>query len=282
MKLVIGTAQFGAVYGAFNACGQISLAEVENILARGCAAGIRVLDTARAYGVSETVLAQAGAPSRFSIVTKCPALGSATDPAAAVAAAFEASCAALGVSDIYGYLLHNSQDLMRPGVWSVLEALMRDGRVARVGVSGYEVAEVAILCTHYPINLVQLPGNVLDPWFLQSPLPDGVDLHVRSAFLQGFLLADPERLPARFQPWREILVAFRTNAAAHGLTPIQAALAPLLTCPRITQVVVGVDSLNQLGEILDAAIVAETHQNLSLAPLPNVSKSLTDPRRWKG
>lgn len=280
MKLALGAVQFGLDYGAFNSDGRPSQADVADILAYARQAGVAVLDTARAYGASEEVLGKVSAPSRFDIVTKCPDLSTTADPAEAVAAAFDASCAALGVSKVYGYLLHNSEDLARPGVWDVLSGLAREGRARRVGVSGYDPAEVAALCERFPITLTQLPANVLTPWFAASPLPPHVETHVRSAFLQGFLLADPDALPARFAPWRETLVAFRTQAAAQGLSPLEAALAPLLAAPHISRVIVGVDSLPQLEEIIAAAEKATGRRDIALGPFPGVTADLTDPRRW--
>lgn len=282
MKLALGTVQFGIDYGAFNAQGKTPLDEVRAILARAKAAGIATLDTARAYGEAEAVLAATKAPGDFDIITKCPALDDDDSAAAAtVAAAFETSCTALGVERVHGYLLHNSRDLARPGVWVVLERLMAAGRVARVGISGYDVTEVAALVEQFPITLTQLPANVLDPWFLSSPLPDRVEVHVRSAFLQGFLLRDPNALPDHFAPFRETLHDFRAQAAAHELTPLQAALAPLLSSPNIAQVVVGVETLAQLDDILAAATVAAARPDVRFAPFPSATPDLTDPRRWK-
>lgn len=282
MKLALGTVQFGIDYGAFNSRGQVPPPEVAAILDRAGAAGVQILDTARAYGTAEEALALARAPARFEIVTKCPPLRDAADPARALQAAFDASCAALGVTCVHGYLMHDCDDILRPGVWPALERLQSAGRIAHLGVSAYDPADVARIHRRHPITLAQLPANVLNPWFTAPALPETVELHVRSAFLQGFLLSDPDRLPARFQPWRETLVSFRDQARAQGLSPLEGALAPLLTCRRIAQVVVGVESLNQLEKILSAASVAQDRPDLRLGPFPDAGPALTDPRRWTG
>lgn len=281
MKLMLGTVQFGIPYGAFNATGQVPLDEVSRMLDRAQAAGIRVLDTARAYGTSETVLARAGAPERFDIVTKCPDLRAEQDPVAALKAAFEASCAALGVSRLQGYLLHNADDLARPGVWQTLCDLRDAGRVARIGVSGYDIDTVQSLCDRFALTLVQLPANVLDPWYDRVALPETVEVHVRSAFLQGFLLSDPSGLPPHLASFRSVLEQFRAQAAAQGLTPVQAALAPLLASPRVARVAVGADTLAQLDDILTAVTALQARQTPTFGPFSGVTPALTDPRQWK-
>lgn len=280
MKLMLGTVQFGISYGAFNATGQVPLDKVEAMLSAAAAAGIDMLDTARAYGDSEAVLARAGAPARFDIVTKCPDLRAESDPVAALHAAFDASCAALGVTRLYGYLLHNAEDLARPGIWDALCTLRDAGRVGSIGVSGYEAEAVADLCDLFPLTLVQLPANVLDPWYDRVILPGSVEVHVRSAFLQGFLLGDPEQLPPHLAPFRTVLEQFRAQAAAQGVTPLQAALAPLLASPRVTRVAVGADNPEQLEQIVQAVQALDGRPAPQLGPFAGVTRDLTDPRRW--
>lgn len=278
---MLGTVQFGVSYGAFNATGQVPPDQVEAMLAKAQAAGIDMLDTARAYGEAEAVLAHACAPRRFNIVSKCPDLRAEADPATALQTAFKTSCAALGVTQLYGYLLHTAEDLMRPSVWEALCDLRDAGRVGRIGVSGYDIETVADLCDRFPLTLVQLPANVLDPWYDRARLPETVELHVRSAFLQGFLLSEPEQLPPHLTPFRSVLEQFRVEAAAQGLTPLQAALAPLITCPRVARVAVGADSPAQLDQILQAVQALDGQPEPQFGPYAGVTHDLTDPRRWR-
>lgn len=281
MKLMLGTVQFGITYGAFNASGQVQFDKIASMLDMAARAGVRLLDTARAYGQSEAALARAEAPARFGIVSKCPDLGGEANPVAALEAAFDASVAILGCGSLYGYLLHNAADLARPGIWEALCALRGAGRVARIGVSSYDAQEVAQLCATWPLTLVQLPANVLDAWYERVALPDTVEVHVRSAFLQGFLLGDPAALPRHLVPFRGVLEQFRAEAAERGLTPLQAALAPLLASPRVAKVVVGADSPAQLEEIFQAVAVLEGRPLALLGPFVGVTRNLTDPRRWR-
>lgn len=283
MKLALGTAQFGGPYGAFNENGQVRHVEVAQMLGRAAELAIDTLDTARAYGSAELVLGAAGAARRFRIVTKCPPLARAPDAGAALDAAFEASCAALGTDRLYGFLLHDARDLsgeQGEAIWCRLAALRAMGRVERIGVSAYGIEEAQALCRRFPLTLVQVPANVLQPWYESAELPDGVEVHVRSAFLQGFLLREPDALPERFRPWRGTLEAFRAQAAARGLSPVQAALAPLMHSKAIDRVVVGTDGLAQLDAIVEAVSALPSAGNLRFGPFPDATPALTDPRQW--
>ncbi|MFG6519357.1 aldo/keto reductase [Sulfitobacter sp. 1A13496] len=281
MKLMLGTVQFGIRYGTFNPAGKVPLDMASVMLNQAAVAGVKMLDTARAYGDAEAVLARTGAAERFDIVSKCPDLAQSSDPVAALRTAFETSCATLGVSRLYGYLLHNAEDLTRSGVWETLCELRDAGRVARIGVSGYDAEDVRVLCNRFPLTLVQLPANVLDSWYESVELPATLEVHVRSAFLQGFLLSNPSKLPSHLAPWSATLEQFRVEAAEQGLTPVQAALAPLLASPSIAQVAVGADSPAQLDDILQAAQALSGRAVPTFSPFSGVTKNLTDPRRWR-
>lgn len=281
MKLMLGTAQFGIPYGAFNAGGQVPLETVKTMLDIAADSGIDMLDTARAYGEAETVLARCGAPARFRIVSKCPDLSAEEKPVAALHAAFDSSCEAMGTRTMYGYLLHNAEDIMRSGVWEALCALRDDGRVERIGVSGYEAEVLAKLCLRYPLTLVQLPANVLDPWYDTIELPNTVEVHVRSAFLQGFLLSDPASLPPHLAPFRPVLEEFRANARAHRLTTLEAALAPLLSSPCVTKVAVGADNPEHFEQILQAVQALDGRSVPKFSLQAGATKNLTDPRLWR-
>ena len=71
MKLALGTVQFGLPYGIANQAGQASRSEAKLMLQLASASGIDTLDTAIAYGSSETCLGEAGVQG-FKVVTKLP------------------------------------------------------------------------------------------------------------------------------------------------------------------------------------------------------------------
>ena len=280
MKIALGTVQFGLRYGAFNADGQVSESEAAAILDLAAEAGIDTLDTAQAYGESEQVLGRLKSSARFNIISKCPPLSEPARAADILRRAVDQSCANLATDRLDGFLLHRAEDLTGPdadSVWKALETLRDDGRVRKIGVSAYDVETVRKLCQRYSLDVAQIPANVLDPWYEDPRLPETLDLHVRSVFLQGFLLSAPERLSPFHAKWRGVLEDFRARAAKLALSPLQAALAPLLNSPKIDKLVLGVDSARQLREILAVAAMPEVK---SLGTFETTSPALLDPRLW--
>jgi aryl-alcohol dehydrogenase-like predicted oxidoreductase len=260
MKIALGTVQFGLAYGAFNTAGQVPPDEVARLLARAAAGGVRWLDTAHAYGRSETVLGEAGVAQRFRLVTKVPAMNEQAS-AEAVHRFVAESLQRLRAERVDGLLLHRAADLLGPqgpAVWSALTALRDEGRVGRIGVSGYGADEVLQVLDRCDIGLVQLPINVFDRRHQQAGVlarcrAQGVEVHARSAFLQGFALADPAALTPHLSAYAGVLQAFDRRCCDLGLSRLAAALHAVADLPEVDQVVVGVDRLAQLDEILAAA-----------------------------
>lgn len=280
MKISLGTVQFGGAYGAFNTRGQVPLDEVKEILSMAKNAGVKVLDTARAYGEAEKVLAAVNAPSDFDIITKCPALEAESDPVGMLQAAFNASTKTLGVKQVHGYLLHNAEDIVIPGVFEALEELRDSGRTKGIGVSGYDAQKVRDYCDDYSLNFVQLPANILDPWYESINFPEDVEVHVRSVFLQGFLVGDPTSLPSHLTQFSDVLAQFQAEASIQGLSPLQAALSPLLACQQVDKIVVGADNPSQISEILLAVSILSGRTSPAFGPFKGVTSNLTDPRKW--
>lgn len=262
MKLALGTVQFGLPYGATNKQGQVGADEIERILVRARAAGIDLLDTAAAYGTSEDVLGASGeAGAGFGIVTKTLPLRTDSIDAAAVERVVDGvrqSARRLRVAALDGLLAHHAPDLLVAGgdrLYDALQSLRAEGLVRRLGASVYTVDQLLALLDRYPLEIVQLPMNVLDQAFLQTGTLDrlvqrGVEVHVRSLFLQGILLA--ERLPRALQALDPGWSRFRECCARAGLTPLQGCLAYLKTCEQVSYGVVGVEDSAQLRQILDA------------------------------
>ena len=264
-RLALGTAQFGLDYGLNNRAGQPALATVAEVLAQAQAAGLTLLDTAAAYGNSEARLGELLVnDASFAIVTKLGA-----GPPAEVSAHLEASLARLGRSAVYGVLFHAFGPLRdNPAAWHALQSARTAGLTQRIGVSLYHPHEAEwLLAEGFDLDLIQLPYSVFDQRFA-AVLPQlaarGVEVHVRSAFLQGLLLREPADLPPFFQPLAPKLVRLRALVAEAGIPLPAALLLFAVGAPGAARVVVGVDSAANLRENLAAA--AYTEQAAAVRP----------------
>lgn len=285
MKLALGTAQIGLDYGVANRHGQLSFEEATAIVRLARASGMDTLDTALGYGSSEQRLGKIGVGD-WKVVSKLPAMpAECADVTGHVEGSLRTSLSHLGIRRLYGLLLHRPQQLLeRDGdrLYSVLQRVKEDGLVQKVGVSIYDPVELDTLCSRFRLDLVQAPFNLLDRrlidsgWMARLQAND-IELHVRSAFLQGLLLMEPHGRPKKFDRWAALWKRYDEWLGQSGLTPLQACLRYVLSFAEIGKVVVGVDSRDQLIEILEAAD----------GPAPSVPEAiaaaepeLINPARW--
>lgn len=258
--LGLGTAQFGMDYGITNTGGRTAESEVARILDRAWDAGCRLLDTAAAYGESEAVLGRLLDDAHpFRIVTKTPVgMGNGSGPK--VGQEFSEQLARLRRRGVYGLLAHRASDLLGPfGAerYRELYALKEAGRVERIGASIYDGAEIDALLERFDLDLVQVPVNVFDQRLLAggrlSRLKErGIEVHARSAFLQGALLLKPDELPEFLRPLAGPLRNFRRAAEAQGMGPLEAALSFVKNLAAVDVVIVGVTRLAELEQIVAA------------------------------
>jgi aryl-alcohol dehydrogenase-like predicted oxidoreductase len=290
-RLGLGTVQFGQDYGITNPHGQISEAEVASILALAAEAGIDTIDTARLYGISENVIGRCSpADAAFRIVTKTPRFGGISDPdeaASELRAAFETSLQALGRDEVHGLLVHDANDILGQvgrALWSAMEDLKSSGRVRNIGVSVYEAAEIDRVLDSFPIDIIQLPFNAADDRLVKGGQLDrlasaGVEIHARSLFLQGLLLAPAKDIPWRFAPIRSAVEQLDLLFASRGLGRLEGLLAIAFGQAEIDRFIVGVTSTDELGAILAAAEKAERMEPLEWDP-PVIDAAYLNPARW--
>lgn len=284
-KLALGTVQFGLAYGIANPYGKVASKEVTKILQCAKSYGLDTLDTAVEYGESETLLGSLGIHS-WKVVTKLPVLSNGhSDINKWVQQETLQSMARLGVSQLHGLLLHRPGQLLESfggELYEALQAVKAQGLVNKIGVSVYGPEELDRLLDRYPVDLVQTPLNILDRRLLESGWAKrlhaaGVEVHTRSTFLQGLLLMPSHQRPAKFSYWSGIWSEWHRWLAETGLSPLQACLRYANGLPDIDRVVVGVDSVVQLDEIINAA-----NGTLSSLPAfePLQDKRLINPVSW--
>ncbi len=245
-RLALGTVQMGVPYGIANPHGQVPAQEALAILELADRSGVDTLDTAQGYGESEAIIGRflrAQPHARFRIVSKFgPPEGSRT-----LAALLQQTLQSLGVAGVYGFLVHDFDWLRQnPRFWEELRRLRSRGGVEKVGFSVYRPGQLEwSLAQGWDFDLVQLPFNVFDRRF-EGLLPElkarGIEVHSRSAFLQGLFFRDPELLPSHFDGVREKLRGLREWARRENHALPAVLLRFCLSRAEIDRVVIGVDS----------------------------------------
>lgn len=290
-RIGLGTAQFGASYGISNRHGRPSEAEVAEILARAVESGVGFLDTASGYGEAEALIGRhLPAHHNLRIVTKLPPVAeSEIKPGHKhlLMDALTKSLERLKVDRVYGLLAHHASDLAKPGWQYIVEVLHEAherGWAARIGVSVYDSEELELIQSRLQPMIVQLPLNALDRRLMTSGWlgrlkHSGIEIHARSAFLQGLLLMEPAELPNFFASVRAQIANLRARWSAEGVSALAGCLAFVLQQPEVDAVIVGINRPAELDEIA-AALARIADRAIDFGPAPSIDPIHLDPSRW--
>lgn len=285
-RLGLGTVQLGLRYGVAHAGPRPTRREALGVIHRAAALGVGTLDTAPRYGAAEDVVGAHPDRGRFRIVTKT---GPEEGGPGCIERGVERSLGRLGVDRVHGLLEHDASRLLGPGGddrWRAMERVRAGGRAARIGASVYGPEELIELLERYPLGIVQAPLNALDRRMLDSGALErlaglGVEVHLRSALLQGALAARPESLAANPALARAV-AAFHARCGESALTPLEAALGFVLDAAPEALVVVGAQSAAQLDELVSAGdrALARANSEGASGGTGSDDPDVYDPRRW--
>ncbi len=287
-KLAIGTAQFGLDYGVSNTSGKTQHSTVKDILNRAIEYRIKTLDTAIVYGDSEVVLGNFGVGG-FRIVTKLPPLPSKINSIEQfVVDNLKSSLKKLKVDKVYGLMLHKSEDFLGVSglhLFEVMSNLKKSGVIDKIGVSIYSPNELdALDDSGISVDIVQAPFNIFDrclytSGWMKRLKSRGVEIHVRSIFLQGLLLLKAKDRNKFFLKWKEHFFEFDSWIERIHKTPLEACVNFVDSYEDIDHIIVGVENSKQLEEI-----VSSLNSNFKISVPDNLQSNdslLINPSNWK-
>ena len=282
-RIILGGAQLGLPYGVLGTGEKLNALEINDLFDAANSVGIQTIDTAIAYGTSESVIGDYS-NSRFKIITKLPPLpNDVNDVSGWVRQQIDGSLARLQTKNLDALLLHRPQDLtgeFGTKLEKIIGELLSEGVMKRFGVSIYAPDELTTIVGHFPIDVVQTPFNVFDqritPW-LETLSRNGIEVHARSVFLQGLLISPANARPAHFRKWEAQFNQFDNWVSELSMSAISVCLGVALNQPGISHLVVGALSSTQLLET--AAQIPKDFSHRSEHMQSN-DLALIDPRVW--
>jgi aryl-alcohol dehydrogenase-like predicted oxidoreductase len=294
MKLGLGTVQFGMDYGISNKTGKVLPEQVKKILSLAREKRIDLLDTASLYGSSESVLGvcleneSMGKPS-FKIVTKTPVCDSEIkeQDAKILTQTFYQSLNYLKQKSLYGLLIHQADNLLQHAsdlLWTAMNDLKKLGLVEKIGVSVYTAQQIDRILDYFLPDIVQLPMNVFDQRLIQSGHVSklkkmGIEIHVRSVFLQGLLLMEPADIAARVPAAVGHLKQYAHFLKENDMVPLQGALQFIYAQKEVDYAIIGVCSSDELNDILNF-IELNHDKNVNFENCAVTQPNILNPSFW--
>jgi aryl-alcohol dehydrogenase-like predicted oxidoreductase len=183
--------------------------------------------------------------------------------------------------------VHSAEDLLARGgerLFELVLSVKANGAATKIGVSVYSPEQAHEVVDRYSIDLIQIPMSVLDQRMLTSGVlaelaGKGIEVHVRSAFLQGVIVAEPREIPEPLARLRPYVERIRTVAKNSAMTPAGLALAYLRSLEAVHRIIVGVNDGAQL-EVNLAAYQEGLPSELDFRQFECTEEALIDPRQW--
>lgn len=285
-KLALGTAQFGFKYGIANLEGKVKISEVNKILELAKYSNIDLIDTAISYGDSEKVIGNADIKD-FKFVSKLPAFPKdCSDVNSWVNKQVQSSLTRLGISSLYGLLIHRPENLLGSSGKKLINALnliKLNGLVTKIGISIYDPSECEQVMKFTRIDIVQAPLNIVDRRLVVSGLltklhSEEIEIHTRSTFLQGLLLLPSNKIPKSFNKWFKIWEKWSLELKKNDLSAAEVCLLYPLSLPEVDRVIVGVDNTDQLNELIKRSKSQKPQMDCSF--MISNDQMLINPSNW--
>jgi aryl-alcohol dehydrogenase-like predicted oxidoreductase len=278
-KIALGTVQFGLEYGINNTKGQTKKDEVSKILKRCEKVGIMHIDTAAVYGSAENVLGEViqseGLSESFHITTKYKDNGMNS-----LALSTLESLQKLRVKKLHCQMFHSYQDFKNT------EDFIKPDNVDNIGVSIYKNEELLDTLENSNVRVVQCPFNLLDNdsirgETLKMAKEKGIEVQVRSAFLQGLFFMDRDSLPLSLRELKSYLEELDRICSENKISMSHLALGYCLSKDYIDKVIIGVDSLKQLDLNIEAMKTPLPHTIIEeIDKIKVTNQTLLNPTNW--
>lgn len=285
-KLILGTVQFGIPYGINNLNGKPTTDQVFEILEKAYQSGVRLLDTAEVYGNAHELIGNyhnKHPENIFDVITKIPANSCLED----IESKLQKYLDDLQVDKLDTLMFHSFKNYEenRSLVSSITRLKLQD-KIKYSGVSVYNNYELEKVIADDEIDLIQLPFNILDNYYLRGELIEKAKkrnkiIHTRSAFLQGVFFKDPFDENPVVKDLRDELIQINNIAHDCKIPVSTLALSYCLSQQNIDNVLIGVDTLDQLINNMSVEnynISIETIKMINKIKTKNVN--LLNPSSW--
>jgi aryl-alcohol dehydrogenase-like predicted oxidoreductase len=280
-KLVIGSANFTQKYGADTI--KINRNEIKKISYFALKNNINKIDTADSYLNNKNFLFKK-MDKKFNITTKIKPNNK------WVSLNFcekkiEEHFKKFNNNKIETLLFHDVDILFtRIGckIFENLEILKKKKYFKNLGLSIYNTKCLDYIISNFNIDVIQCPYNILDKriiysgWFSRLQ-KKGIEVHVRSIFLQGLLVNEVVYKKKYFNKWQKQFFEWFQDLKKKDISPIDYCLSDLLTYD-FDRIIIGINNCDNLKHIINFKNIKNRDKifNLKINDL-----KLIDPRNWR-
>lgn len=285
-KLIIGSANFTQRYGMDST--KVNPNEIKKILNFAKKNRIKEVDTANTYYADENYLKEKNIfkkiDKKFQFIAKVKPDQRWTSLDYCQNRINEYFAIFMG-NRVQTLLIHDISILFRaegPKIFENLKILKKKKYFRNIGFSIYDIKCLDYLMLNYDIDVVQCPYNILDKRIISSgwfkKLKDkGIEIHIRSIFLQGLLVNELVYKKKYFKKWKKSFFEWFKILKKNNVSPIDYCVNDLLNY-NFDKIIIGINNCDNLKDIVNFKLIKK--KDLKLDIKSNDLK-LIDPRNWK-
>jgi len=284
-KIILGSAQFGDLYGILKGKKILKAPETKSILEFSQKNNINCLDTSDQYKSLKKILCKQNL-KKWKISFKISGESiSKLNTKIKFNNFFFKTLKKLNQKNFEYFLFHRSQDLLTAKgkkIYNYLTILKKKGFINKIGISAYTPNEIKKIIKNYKIDVVQVPYNIFDQRIKESNLIKklknmNIELHARSIFLQGLLLVKKNKIPKKFLKWQNKFNSWYKFLKKNKTTALLECLNFVFSNKDIDKFVIGVNSIDNLKEIV---LLKKKFVKRNFDTFKSKDVNLIDPRKW--
>ncbi len=278
-RIVIGSANFTQKYGADHVI--VNNIENKKIIKLAKKNNIYKIDTAEAYLKNKKIFKNID--KKFNFFTKVLP-DSRWTSLEFCQKKIDNHFSVLNNNKVEALFLHDFKILLTNNgkkIFKNLEILKQRNYFKKIGISIYDTNYLNKLISNFNFDIVQCPYNILDKRILTTGWLDklkskGIEIHVRSIFLQGLLVNKSIYKKKYFKKWQTSFIKWFDNLDNNNISPIDYCLSDLLNYD-FDKIIIGINNSKNLEEIINFKTINKNKMiNFSIS-----DKKLIDPRNWK-
>ena len=156
----------------------------------------------------------------------------------------------LRLKKIEGLLLHNPKDWINDNTKYFVENILKDKLIKYFGLSIYSENDIHM---DENIRLIQAPGNIFNQEIFYSNKLNKFtgEIHIRSIFIQGLLLMQPEEIPKELESLKKPLYYINNFAKEMNIDISVLAILCIKKIMPDAKIVIGLDSIEQVKSLLN-------------------------------
>jgi len=283
-NIIIGTAQLGTNYGIANNTKNIIINDKIEFLNYCYRQGFKYFDTAYAYENSQKILGDWTKNKNVSpiISSKIPNLKNYKNTKIDIL--FNKCLNQLNTNKIENLFLHNPNDWQNKNTKKYINMLLTKNFIKRFGLSIYEKKDILI---DPKIKILQIPANIFNQNIITSSklntfLIKGGIIHLRSVFLQGLLLMNPELIPTKLEKTKKGIIHFHNIAKELKINNSHLAIICIKFLLPEAKIIIGLDNIEQLKNLnnIDNINYKPTDILEVLKIAKSYSSKIWDTRNW--